>query len=740
MLRIGTASIIAIIVLFLGYVFFGDQLLPQPALVDDGVKLYRVSFDGNETDRAYLHVPFKNDRPDARYVNIGLDLDGDGAINVLSDELVVRNAMPIVSVGENLRVPLYLPDRSIGRERPTLVAFFFSREPLAPEALASEAALGDYTLEKATINEVVVDHMDTVLAIDEVGNKRTGSAAAELSAFVLPRVAYAQEGDRPLYYRADHDGVPDHDQDYNECSPTSVVNSFMWLSKQYGFEELMPADIETAISELKADLQWDSGTNDQDIIPGKQQFVDRHQLPIEVHQIGTQNDPDIHYKIYEEIAKGQAVEVSLQFYRTDEDGHRTRAGGHMVSVTGVNGGPEWKGMRLNDSATDAGESDPSGDLYEVQGNQLIGFWTDKDVEIEYAYAQSPIKEVTDGSWTAPSGSDFLVPDTHVLNPGGDVVSKGISRFGFFNSFIDHPGDHYVGERFTVTASVVRRAGERQYMFFTNQAGESDAYWHSAGAPWTLDGTITGGGVLAPDTLVGRPTKATVSGDRYRLEQEFVCVAPGLAMITYQADVTWTIEDGGDPLPADTRTRYEEQLKPQDSFTITSPIFQCLTNDPKDIQETAMSLDEPEPETVCNGITEDPQGVEIEVLEIGGECYPKIQFTEGSSADPCQALHWHGGKVVSLSGTEKMDPLPDACGFGKIGEVPERTVNIDQAAAARYLGGVFDDPLPEPASVEYEFTDDSFKFDGYSDGYQYEADIDFGTIESDESTTEAETGN
>ncbi|MEK7638554.1 MAG: hypothetical protein AAB388_00155 [Patescibacteria group bacterium] len=723
MKKIYVGSAIALLLLGLLGVYVVSHSAPSSFLARE-VTLYRTSINGTETNRAYLDTVFTPIPEKIRFVNVGLDLNDDGRISASEgddNEWLVQNVMLITSDAEHLRLPLTLSDHTVGRERAVAATFFYSRTPLTNEAVAGEKTPANVSVESVTIDRVQVDDMDGRLFIDEAGNRRTGAVfrPEKIAKFEIFPIAAAQTtDDHPLYYRADHAGMPDHDQEYNECSPTSIADSFTWLAKQYGFEDLMPENIEDTVTELKADLEWDSGTLDQDILPGKQLFVDRHQLPIEVHQIGIENDQDIHYKIYEELKKGQAVELSLQFYSVQEDGTRKKAGGHMVAVTGVTGGPDLKFIRLADSATDSGEAG-SGDLYQMKGNQLVDFWTDDIVEIQFVYAQSPTKEVVDGTWSQLSGEAFLVGVDHVLALGGDVITKGLSRFGFFNTFVDHPGDHFVGDRFTVIATVVRRADKKQYMFYTREDGTSQAYVHGAGTPWTLAGTMTGGGPLSPGTLVGRPSRTTITGDRYRIEQEFECVESGFAKVSYQADVTWT-RDGEAP-PGELATRYAEQLKTEDSFTIDSPIFRCLTTDPdkiKDKPKTTLAS----AVNACPGIVEDPEGQPVEVLKLADGCYPKFQFHIGGAMDPCQAEHWHAGTAVySLTGTQRGDPNPNACGFGKVSEVEVTTVHISPDVAAQFLGGALTD-TSAPSEVE----DQDFDYSGYEDNGKYDP----GTIQFD----------
>ena len=67
-----------------------------------------------------------------------------------------------------------------------------------------------------------------------------------------------------------------------------------------------------------------------------------------------------------------------------------------------------------------------------------------------------------------------------------------------------------------------------------------------------------------------------------------------------------------------------------------------------------------------------------VLEIGGLHYPLFQFRD-VAPDACGERHWHGDEVWPIPVTEDTvpitDPSPFECGFGKVSEVPEKTIVI-----------------------------------------------------------------
>ena len=137
-------------------------------------------------------------------------------------------------------------------------------------------------------------------------------------------------------------GVPDINQDTNECVPTSVANSLRWLAEKNGYTDKLPESDEELIEELKTDFKWtptgvDTDTN---FIPGKTQFATDHKLPIETHMIGVNRDPDLIDKIKEEIDKGQAIEMAIYFWEQDATGTWIERRSHGLCGGGLQGG--WR--------------------------------------------------------------------------------------------------------------------------------------------------------------------------------------------------------------------------------------------------------------------------------------------------------------------------------------------------------------------------------------------------------------
>lgn len=79
-----------------------------------------------------------------------------------------------------------------------------------------------------------------------------------------------------------------------------------------------------------------------------------------------------------------------------------------------------------------------------------------------------------------------------------------------------------------------------------------------------------------------------------------------------------------------------------------------------------------------------EGVPIEVLVIDGQNYPAKQFRV-AAPDVCGAPHYHSDYEVSTVDLKnhKVDPNPTGCGFGKVSEVPKKTISITKEQASAW---------------------------------------------------------
>ena len=119
------------------------------------------------------------------------------------------------------------------------------------------------------------------------------------------------------------------------------------------------------------------------------------------------------------------------------------------------------------------------------------------------------------------------------------------------------------------------------------------------------------------------------------------------------------------------------------FTFNCIVIETETPDPTSTVPPPVT---PEPEGTS--ITTGGDGgtgestVEVTVLILGGERYPIAQFRIGG-VDACDASHYHGGPVVSLEGSEMNDPNQPECGYGKVSELPQETIQVPASVMEAY---------------------------------------------------------
>lgn len=126
----------------------------------------------------------------------------------------------------------------------------------------------------------------------------------------------------------------------NECAPTSITNSLVWLADTYDlgdggilFNKINKDGPRWIITELKKNLGWKEGdefvgSTISDLLLAKNKFAKDHNLSLVTKVI---TGPNIWRKIYSELKNGEDVELSVFWNRTDKGD----AGAHMVTVTGA---------------------------------------------------------------------------------------------------------------------------------------------------------------------------------------------------------------------------------------------------------------------------------------------------------------------------------------------------------------------------------------------------------------------
>lgn len=679
--------VVVVILLSLGGWFFFSSGLVNPSVKLSGASLERVVMKG-PTDRGYLYFSFANNRGKPVFVNAFADLNGDGKYEAYDaggkkqeEHLVIDFPASVVS-GESAGYPVMLVDRAIDAKKDIKGVVIFS----VGSAASSSPDHSDGV--PFTIASVQMQDMGELMDLEKKDGKARGFGIPDMTpdmtavrtAAIPEALADTPLAERPYEYHAKSEGLPDTNQGYNECSPTSVSNNVRYLAKRYKFEDRIPKDTTELINELKGDLQWDDGVMDENFIDGKNAFFARRGIPIVTHQIGTRNDVDIHWKIYEEMKKGQAVEIAVSFFDTDPDGTMHPAGRHAVAVSSVYRVEGKNYIALNDSATRGKPGEVKSEYYKMNGDMIPGFGGTAFLDI--AWAQSPTDELAKGNFVDPAKDEtnFVIGTGTTLTPAGSEVTRAVGKFGFFFVDIEHPGDHMVGEGFPIAASVVKRNVKHEMNFWRGE--EALVYKHWAADPWTLGGTFTvRGSAAAPTNKFDAPRRGVIAGTRNRAEATFTCTSPGAATIAYTADIGWA-RGGGEP-PAELLPRRAAQLEPSEKIVVESPTFFCKSATPLPKKEEPRTA---APVAFCPEVTEDPNGQEIDVLKKGAECYPTMQFHQ-ADADKCDAKHWHANMGTARSVMGYMWSDPSGCGFGKTSEVQAGKVKLSPDQVAPYVDSV-----------------------------------------------------
>jgi hypothetical protein len=117
------------------------------------------------------------------------------------------------------------------------------------------------------------------------------------------------------------------------CGPTSVYNSFVFLQSRYGdFANLtLPGNASNTINQLAKDMNLvpKNGVSEAGFINGKRTYLTRQGLQNSISIESNDNAATMLQFIYDQLAKGQDVEIGMLWGGPN-------GGGHIVQVTGLN--------------------------------------------------------------------------------------------------------------------------------------------------------------------------------------------------------------------------------------------------------------------------------------------------------------------------------------------------------------------------------------------------------------------
>ena len=371
----------------------------EAGAISEGVTLAAITANGQPTQLAHLTVPLRQNLDGQVWINVAVDLNGDGvwadyplADGSVQPEWVVQNMPVFVKAGQSQNFYIDFNDAgALARSKLPLRAIITSAPVDSLPATGWDAAMATLATRAIQINAIGVEaRIYTPNPFGTVGGGQT----------VL------------------REDVPDRKQpeNTNECVPTATANSLRWLAARdpAGFKDL-PSDDDT-IKELKTDLSFSEdkkGVDPKDILAGKQKFIDRHKLPIDSHQIGAVDDPLVFDKIMAELQKGQDVEIVIK-WTTVNGQNQDETNRHMVTVVGATVRADG-GMRLHvqDPKETPGVDNLKVDVHPDLANkpQWITNWPPFGGFIEYAFADSPRSSSTVATPSTPGTTTSTTTST-----------------------------------------------------------------------------------------------------------------------------------------------------------------------------------------------------------------------------------------------------------------------------------------------------------------------------------------
>ena len=249
-------------------------------------------------------------------------------------------------------------------------------------------------------------------------------------------------------------------------------------------------------------------------------------------------------------------------------------------------------------------------------------------------------------------------------------SKTLVTSGYIHTDLQPSSlDAVVGQPFSLTATI-----ERQDITVGLNSRGGTTRWVLSTVPFQLRGRFHAQRPVSPTALTDKPPSTSVQ-DRFTVVAEFTCEEPSIAssQVDYIGSLRFQIrfEDPDQTGQAPRRTGLTRDFA---FVSCTAPPQPTPTTstDPGDGALLDL-IDQYFGQDLLDRFTADAL-----VLEIGGLHYPLFQFRD-VAPDACGERHWHGDEVWPIPVTEDTvpitDPSPFECGFGKVSEVPEKTIVV-----------------------------------------------------------------
>lgn len=297
------------------------------SLLGDAITGYRYTIDGKPIGGAVLSFPFTSASQDEYVMNVLIDLNGDGELSV-PDEWVARNRKAWIAANYSNNVMFPWLATSTNAEVKTRI--ILTTEEVPADWNGAYPTKGFYKEKSVALADYELAEIMGYNVPGASENLKRGPAAIFQVAQGSPTTIIARPtGSRPTEARLGGDIPPDYAQGSMECTLASIANNLSHMAREHGREDDVPRFGPAFIQELKKDFTFNNGVLLQNIVPGKNAFVARMNLPVATEKI----DHPTRQQIVDALASGANVELSMSFVRSASGLPNT---GHVVTLTGAN--------------------------------------------------------------------------------------------------------------------------------------------------------------------------------------------------------------------------------------------------------------------------------------------------------------------------------------------------------------------------------------------------------------------
>ena len=292
------------------YFFFSQSEPATPqSLLGANPNLYLYTLNGKSSGQLNVTVSFSQASSDQYAIDVAIDLNQDGQIT--DSEWQIKDAG--AHLIQNLKNNFWLTDKAkkLAVDDEVLVKINFKK---------FNSADAPANLEK----RVKVEAFE----IGEMFGFDVTSGSEDLKRGIgLPQaiISVAQAEGEEVFRNGN---TPDLAQNRMECAAVSAANNLMSLAGENDKLSNLPEFTGDLIEELKTDMKFDNGISLANMVAGKNNFTQRHNLPIstELKLAPTKED------ILAALNSGAAVELSFSFVRSASGRNNT---GHVVTLVGA---------------------------------------------------------------------------------------------------------------------------------------------------------------------------------------------------------------------------------------------------------------------------------------------------------------------------------------------------------------------------------------------------------------------